>query len=42
VDLDQVRVATFTVVAPHLTERQPRLLLGGAARALGDGWEATK
>jgi hypothetical protein len=37
VDLDEVLVATFTLVAPHLTERQRRLLLGAAARALGHG-----
>src|SRR5512132_375803 len=29
--------ATFTLVAPHLTERQRRLLFGAAARALGYG-----
>ena len=29
--------ATFSVIAPHLTERQRRLLLGAAARALGYG-----
>ena len=29
--------ATFSLVAPHLTERQRRLLLGAAARALGYG-----
>jgi Rhodopirellula transposase DDE domain len=37
VDLDEVLVATFTLVAPHLTERQRRLLFGAAARALGYG-----
>jgi hypothetical protein len=37
VDLDEVLVATFSLVAPHLTERQRRLLLGAAARALGYG-----
>jgi hypothetical protein len=37
VDLDEVLAATFTLVAPHLTERQRRLLFGAAARALGDG-----
>jgi Rhodopirellula transposase DDE domain len=37
VDLDEVLAATFTLVAPHLTERQRRLLLGAAARALGYG-----
>ena len=36
-DLDEVLAATFTLVAPHLTERQRRLLLGAAARALGYG-----
>jgi hypothetical protein len=35
VDLDEVLAATFTLVAPHLTERQRRLLFGAAARALG-------
>jgi hypothetical protein len=34
VDLDEVLAATFTLVAPHLTERQRRLLLGAAAQAL--------
>jgi Rhodopirellula transposase DDE domain len=37
VDLDEVLAATFTLVGPHLTERQRRLLLGAAARALGYG-----
>jgi len=37
VDLDEVLAATFALVAPHLTERQRRLLLGAAARALGYG-----
>jgi hypothetical protein len=37
VDLDEVLAATFSLVAPHLTERQHRLLLGAAARALGYG-----
>jgi len=37
VDLDAVLAATFSLVAPHLTERQRRLLLGAAARALGYG-----
>jgi hypothetical protein len=37
VDLDEVLVATFTLVGPHLTERQRRLLFGAAARALGYG-----
>jgi hypothetical protein len=37
VDLDEVLAATFSLVAPHLTERQRRLLLGAAARALGYG-----
>ena len=36
-DLDEVLAATFTLVAPHLTERQRRLLFGAAARALGYG-----
>jgi hypothetical protein len=37
VELDEVLAATFTLVAPHLTERQRRLLFGAAARALGYG-----
>jgi hypothetical protein len=37
VDLDEVLAATFSLVALHLTERQRRLLLGAAARALGYG-----
>jgi Rhodopirellula transposase DDE domain len=37
VELDEVLAATFTLVAPHLTKRQRRLLLGAAARALGYG-----
>jgi Rhodopirellula transposase DDE domain len=37
VDLDEVLAATFTLVAPHLTERQRRLLFGAAARAMGSG-----
>jgi hypothetical protein len=37
VDLDEVLAATFTLVGPHLTERQRRLLFGAAARALGYG-----
>jgi Rhodopirellula transposase DDE domain len=37
VDLDEVLASTFSVIAPHLTERQRRLLLGAAARALGYG-----
>jgi hypothetical protein len=37
VDLDEVLAATFTLVASHLTERQRRLLLGAAARAVGYG-----
>jgi Rhodopirellula transposase DDE domain len=37
VDLDEVLAATFSLVAPHLTERQRRLLLGASARALGYG-----
>ena len=36
-DLDEVLAATFTLVAPHLSERQRRLLFGAAARALGYG-----
>jgi len=42
VHLDQVRATTFTVVAPYLIERQGRLLFGGAAQALGDGWDTAK
>jgi hypothetical protein len=37
VDLDEVLVATFSLIAPHLTERQRRLLFGAVARALGYG-----
>ncbi len=36
-DLDEVLEATFSLVAPHLTEQQRRLLFGAAARALGYG-----
>jgi hypothetical protein len=42
VDLDQVRAATFTMVAPHLIERQGRLLFGVAAWALGEGWDTAR
>jgi hypothetical protein len=37
VDLDEALAATFSLIAPHLTERQRQLLLGAAARALGYG-----
>jgi len=37
VDLDEVLAATSSPVASHLTERQRRLLLGAAARALAYG-----
>jgi Rhodopirellula transposase DDE domain len=37
VDLDEVLAVTFSLVGPHLTERQRRRLLGTAARALGYG-----
>jgi hypothetical protein len=37
VDLDEALAATFSLISPHLTERQRRLLFGAAARALGDG-----
>jgi hypothetical protein len=37
VDTDTVLAATFTAILPHLNERQRRLLLGAAARALGRG-----
>jgi len=37
VDLDEVLAATFSLIAPHLTERQRRLLFDAAARALGYG-----
>jgi hypothetical protein len=37
VDLDEALAATFSLIAPHLTERQRRLLFGAAARALGYG-----
>jgi hypothetical protein len=33
VDLDGVLAATFSLVVPHLTERQRRRLFGAAARA---------
>ena len=36
-DLDEVLAATFSLIAPHVTERQRRLLLGAAARAFGYG-----
>jgi hypothetical protein len=39
VDLDEVLAATFTLVAPHLTERQRRLLFG-AGRHCGFSPEA--
>jgi hypothetical protein len=37
VDLDEVLAATFSPIAPHLTERQLRLLFGAAAQARGYG-----
>jgi hypothetical protein len=37
VHLDEVLAATFSLIAPHLAERQRRLLFGAAARALGCG-----
>jgi hypothetical protein len=37
VDLNEVLAGTFSLIALHLTERQRRLLLGAAARALGYG-----
>jgi Rhodopirellula transposase DDE domain len=40
VDTDAVLAATFTAILPHLNERQRRLLLGAAARALGRGGPA--
>lgn len=36
-DLDEVLAVTFSLITPHLTERQRRLLFGAAARALGYG-----
>ena len=36
-DVDEVLASAFTLVLPHLTERQRRLVLGGFARALGRG-----
>jgi hypothetical protein len=44
VDLDDVLAATFSLIAPHLTERQRMLLFGAAAQALATaasaGWRA--
>jgi transposase len=37
VDVDAVLGELFALIAPHLTERQRRLLLGAGARALGRG-----
>jgi hypothetical protein len=37
VDVDTVLAELFELVAPHLTEKQRRLLAGAAARALGRG-----
>jgi Rhodopirellula transposase DDE domain len=37
VDVDAVLAELFELVAPHLTEKQRRLLAGAAARALGRG-----
>jgi transposase len=37
VDLDAVLATLFDLIAPHLNERQRRLLLGAGARALGRG-----
>jgi hypothetical protein len=37
VDLDTVLATLFDLIAPHLNERQRRLLLGAGARALGRG-----
>ena len=36
-DLDTVLATLFDLIAPHLNERQRRLLLGAGARALGRG-----
>jgi Rhodopirellula transposase DDE domain len=37
VDMDAVLGAMYDLIAPHLTEKQRRLLAGAAARALGRG-----
>jgi Rhodopirellula transposase DDE domain len=37
VDVDDVPGGLYELVAPHLTEKQRRLLAGAAARALGRG-----
>jgi transposase len=37
VDVDAVLAGLYELVAPHLTEKQRRLLAGAAARALGRG-----
>jgi hypothetical protein len=37
VDVDAVLAELFALIAPHLTEKQRRLLLGAGARALGCG-----
>jgi hypothetical protein len=36
-DVDAVLAGLYELVAPHLTEKQRRLLAGAAARALGRG-----
>src|SRR5204862_500106 len=45
VDVDAVLAGLYELVAPHLTEKQRRLLAGAAARALGrgvaHGWPAS-
>jgi hypothetical protein len=37
VDVDTVLAGLFELIAPHLTEKQRRLLAGAGARALGRG-----
>jgi hypothetical protein len=37
VDVDAVLGGLYELIAPHLTEKQRRLLAGAAARALGRG-----
>jgi hypothetical protein len=37
VDVDAVLAGLYELLAPHLTEKQRRLLAGAAARALGRG-----
>jgi hypothetical protein len=37
VDIDAVLGGLYQLIAPHLTKKQRRLLVGAAARALGRG-----